>query len=98
MFLWLSPDSRKPGRLHFAGVAGESVSAPFPDFKQWLKLFFGCPALFDSCDGVGGGGVSASVECGPSVRGTGEGFARLGSSGLIRFSQSVIITANFLVF
>ena len=57
MFLWLSPDSRKPGRLHFAGVAGESVSAPFPDVKQWLKLFFGCPALFDSCDGVGG------VEC-----------------------------------
>ena len=87
MFLWLSPDSRKPGRLHLAEGAEESVSTPFPWFEQWLNLFFGCLALFESCDGEGGR-MSASVECGPSVRSTGEGFARSGSSGLVRFSQS----------
>ena len=72
--LKLGPNSKKPGRrsprLHLAEGAGESISTPFPEFEQWLNLFFGCLALFDSCDG-GGGRMSASVGCGPSVRGTG---------------------------
>jgi hypothetical protein len=56
-------------------------------FKQWLNFFFICLDLFDSCD-VGRGELLASVKFGPDFEDTGKGVTRLGSSELIRFSQS----------
>jgi hypothetical protein len=66
--LGVSPKAKVPGRrcpwLHLVEGAEESVSTPFPWFEQWLNLFFGCLALFESCDGEGGR-MSASVWCDP---------------------------------